>query len=225
MKIENLNDIAEALVAQKGDFIIIDFVSLSIVIIAVIVGYFITRLKNSAELKKVNNNFSIVLKQQKYLAKEVGEIRQSLNKDSINHQIRLNAYHDKTIEAVAEIYIALIQLRDSAKDRAFSRTDEDNEKYRKMLDEFSNTFDIQKIWVPERLLKNIKTVATEIDNQLEKFTFACNTIDNAPNSSEEKLTEAINEQNTFYDFIYNEVGATCDQLAEDIANEISVENA
>ncbi len=185
-------------------------------------------IKKVSRTKEINNNFANVLEQQKDIAREAGEIKQSLNKDSINYQVRLNAYHNKTVESIAEIYVALIQIRDSAKDLVFSGTDGDNkkyEKYRKMLDEFRNTFDTRKIWVPKRWLKDIEAVASEIDNRLPKLMLACIKTDNPSNSSEKELIEAQGVQDKFYDFIYKKIGITCDQLAEKIANEINVENA
>jgi transcription elongation factor Elf1 len=222
MKIESLNDISEALVTQKYDLIVINLVSLCIAIVAV---YFLARLKKSAELKEINSNFATVLQQQKDLEKETGEIKQSLNRKSISYQVKLNAYHDKTIEAITEIYVAVIQLRDSAKDLAFNQSDEDSKKFVRTVSEFRNIFDTRKIWVPRSLSNQIETVAINIDKRSHSFIIACKNIDRSMHLSEKKLNEAIDEQERFYDFIYTEISTTFDGLAEKIANEISAESA
>lgn len=222
MKIESLNDISEVLVTQKYDLIVINLVSLCIAIVAV---YFVARLKKSAELKEINSNFSTVLQQQKDLEKETGEIKQSLNRESISYQVKLNAYHDKTIEAITEIYVAVIQLRDSAKELAFNQSDEDNKKFVRTVSEFRNIFDTRKIWVSRSLSEQIETVAVNIDKRSHSFIIACKKLDRPMHLSEKKLNEAIDEQEKFYDFIYKEISTTCDELAEKIANEISAENA
>jgi hypothetical protein len=222
VKFDDLKDISEALMAQKYDLIAINFVSICIAIVAV---YFVARLKKSAELKEVNNNFTILLQQQKELERETGEIKQSLNRKSISYQVKLNAYHDKTIEAITEIYVAVIQLRDSAKDLAFNQSDEDNKKFVRTVSEFRNIFDTRKIWVSRSLSKQIEAVAVNIDNRSHSFIIACKTIDRPMHTSEKRLNEAIDEQEKFYDFIYKEISTTCDELAEKISHEISAESA
>ena len=222
MKIESLNDISEALVTQKYDLVVINLVSLCI---AIVVVYIVARLKKSAELKEINSNFATVLQQQKDLEKETGEIKQSLNRKSISYQVKLNAYHDKTIEAITEIYVAVIQLRDSAKDLAFNQSDEEKKKFVRTVSEFRNIFDTRKIWVSRSLSKQIETVAVDIDKRSHSFIIACKNIDRSGHLSEKKLNEAMDEQDRFYDFIYEELSTTCDGLAGKIANEISAESA
>jgi hypothetical protein len=55
--------------------------------LAILGVYLFTRLKKSAELTEINNNFSTVLKQQSDLAEITGKIKNSLDKESIYHQV------------------------------------------------------------------------------------------------------------------------------------------
>jgi hypothetical protein len=118
LKYENLNDLAEGLTALKYEVIIVNLV---IVCLAIVAVYFHGRIKKLAELKEINNNFETVLKQQKELTAETGKINQLLDKESINYQIRLNAYHEKSTEAVNDIYVAIVDLREAAKTLAFNQ--------------------------------------------------------------------------------------------------------
>jgi hypothetical protein len=55
--------------------------------LAILGVYLFTRLKKSAELTEINNNFSTVLKQQSDLAEITGKIKNSLDKESIYYQV------------------------------------------------------------------------------------------------------------------------------------------
>jgi hypothetical protein len=84
LKHENLTDVALALASFKTEVLATNGVVLCLAILGV---YLFTRLKKSAELTEINNNFSTVLKQQSDLAEITGKIKNSLDKESIYYQV------------------------------------------------------------------------------------------------------------------------------------------
>ncbi|MCW9025215.1 MAG: hypothetical protein OQK73_11145 [Gammaproteobacteria bacterium] len=214
MKFENIEEMADALLSLKYDIIIINLIAICISIIGV---YVYARLKKSGELTEINNNFSTVLKQQKELVEETEQIKQSLGKNSISYQIKLNAYHEKSIESINEIYTSIIQLRDSAKDLGFNQGEKEKSNFIKAITEFRNIFDIRKIWIPSELAEHIETVAIEIDNRSHKFIIANTRADYIANISEDRVQKIFDEQDEFFDYIHGEIANVFDELVKNIA--------
>lgn len=217
MKYENLNEIAEALQSENYELI---FTNLIITCLAIALVYFHARFKKSAELKEINNNFSNLLQQQKELATETGKIKQSLDKESINYQIRLNAYNDKSIEAVNDIYVSLVKLRDSSREIGFNPSSEEKQKFFSIVRDFRNTFDTKKIWLPSSLASHIEDVSIDIDSRSHKFIIASARIENVSNISDDRMNALLDEQDRFYDFIHKEIKVIFDELAEKISSAI-----
>jgi len=212
-----ITSIAEALLDFKLDIIITNLVVVCLLVLAV---YFHARFKKSGELKEINDNFLTVLKQQEELAEATGKINQSLDKESINYQIRLNAYHDKSIEAINDIYVAIIKLRDAAKDLAFNQSKEEKSSFFKTITEFRSTFDTRKIWIPSILSEHIEDVAVEIDKRANKFLLATTRINNLQGLSEDQMNKIFNEQEQFYDYVYQEMGNIFDKLVEKVSESV-----
>lgn len=160
MKYENLTDVAEVLTSSNNELIAINLLVTCFAIVAV---YFHSRLKKSAELREINNNFSNVLNQQKKLVLATGEIKNALNKDQINYQIKLSAYHEKSIESINDIYVKLLDLRDAAKNLSLMQTDKVVQEFVAAVSIFRRTLDEKKIWIPSELSNHIDAVAAEID--------------------------------------------------------------
>ena len=217
MKSEDFKNFADALVGLKYDLILINLLVLCIAIVAV---YFLARIKKSAELKEINNNFATVLEQQAELAEETGKIKQSLDKDSINYQIRLNAYHDKSIEAINDIYVAIIKLREAAKDLGFTRTEEENKKFFTVISEFRYVFDTKKIWIPKLLSDHIEGVAIELDNRSHKFIISTTREKHIERLSEQQVNKIFDDQEAFYNYIHQEVGVVFDELVKKISETV-----
>jgi len=217
MEHEDLFNAADAMLNLKYEIIITNLVVVCIAIIAV---YLYVRVTKSAELKEINNNFTTVIEQQKRLATETGKIKQSLDKESINYQIRLNAYNDKSIEAVNDIYVSLIKLRDASREIGFHANDEEKQKFFSIVRNFRNTFDTKRIWLPPSLATHIEDVAVNIDNRSHKFIIASTRIDNVSNLSDDRMNALIDEQERFFDFIHKEIKVIFDDLVEKISNTV-----
>lgn len=220
LKYENVNDIAEALITLKYDVIIVNIVTIFLIMVAI---YLFGRIKKSAELREINNNFRTVLEQQKNLAKETGKIKQLLNKESISYQIRLNAYHEKSIEAVNDIYIAIIGLRAAAKELAFIHGEEEKNKFVRVLSVFRSTFDAKKIWISSDLSSQIEKVAIEVDNRANRFIVANTRAERIQGLSEDRMNKIFDEQEQFYDYINQEISVVFDELVKKVSDAISAD--
>ena len=217
MEHKDLFNAADAMLNLKQEIIITNLV---VVCIAIVVVYLYVRVTKSAELKEINNNFATVIEQQKRLATETGKINQSLDKESINYQIRLNAYNDKSIEAVNDIYVSLIKLRDASRELGFNPDGEQKQQFFSIVRDFRNTFDTKRIWLPPSLASHIENVAIDIDNRSHKFIIASTRIDSVSNISNDRMNALIDEQERFYDFIHKEIKVVFDGLIEKISNAI-----
>ncbi|QYJ98238.1 hypothetical protein K0J45_03065 [Shewanella alkalitolerans] len=219
MKYENLSDIASALMDLKHELIVINLV---VVCLAIVGVYFHARIRKSAELREINNNFTEVLKQQKELTSVTGKIKQSLEHESISYQIRLNAYHEKSIEAINDIYVSIIKLRDEAKTVTFSQEDVIVQQFISSVTEFRNTFDTRKIWIPKDLSAHIESVAKDIDKRTHKFIYACKRINNLQGLSEKRIDALFEIQDGFYDYVNEEMGLVFDKLVEKVAEHVGM---
>lgn len=218
MNQENAKFIADALINLKYEIITVYFIALCIAILGM---YLFSRLKKSAELKEINNNFETVLRQQKELTEATGKIQNSLNKESIYYQVRLNAYHDKSISSITEIYEAIIRVRDSAKHLGFNPSEDEKQKFVRTVSEFRGIFDAKKIWIPKELSEHIGAVSNEIDKKAHKFINANAKEKHIDRLSEEKLNSLITDQEKFYDYINQEVVVVFNDLVERINGVVS----
>lgn len=214
MKYENLKDVAEALTSANNELILINLLVTCLAIVAV---YFHSRLKKSAELREINNNFSNVLEQQKKLALATGQIKSSLSKDQINYQIKLNAYHEKSIESINDIYVKLLDLRDAAKNLSFTQTDTVVQEFVGAVSMFRRTLDEKKIWIPKELSEHIEAVAIEIDNRTNPFILASKNEKYIEKMSPEKIEKLIKDQEGFYDYIQKEINVVFNGLVEKVS--------
>ena len=217
MEHEDVFNIADAMLNLKYEIIITNLVVVCLAIVAI---YFHARIKKSAELKEINNNFTTVIEQQRALTTETGKIKQSLDKESINYQIRLNAYNDKSIEAVNDIYVLLIKLRDASIEVGYHPSAEEQQIFFSIVRDFKNTFDTKKIWIPSSLASHIEDVAIELDNRSHKFIIASTRIDNVSNISDDRMNALIDEQERYFDYIHKEIKVVFDRLVEKITNTI-----
>ncbi len=218
MDYDGLQLIISQLTSAKIEILFINVLSF---LMAVLLVYFFSRAKKSGELREINNNFKEVLKQQSLLTKETENIKKSLEKDLVNYQIRLSSYHQKSIEAICEIYDSILALREAAKNLGFSKSEDDARAFVQALERFRRVFDFQKIWIPKALENHIEKVAIEMEGKCYKFASANTREKYMQNMSEARLTQLIDDQEAFYDYIYKEVNAIYDELAGKIADSVS----
>ncbi len=187
---------------------------------AVVAVYFHSRIKKSAELKEINSNFSNVLKQQEELTLTTGQIKNALNKDQINYQIKLNAYHEKSIESISDIYVKTLDLRDAAKDLSIRQTDEVFQRFFSVASTFRRTLDEKKIWVPEKLSSHIEAIAIEIDHQTTSFIIASKQEKYIERMNQKQIDRLIKSQEKFYDYIQQEINTVFTGLAEELSKTV-----
>lgn len=224
MKYENLEQIAQILLNANKEQTITNIV---ITCVAILIVYIYSRIKKSAELKEININFSNIVEQQKKLTEETEKIKQVLKKGSIEYQIKLSSYNEKSISAVNEIYISLINLRDSLRDYSFNPEDTEFRKniYKKMT-EFQRVFDINKIWTPKTLTNHVQKIADKIDKNIRKFIRAnIREERNTGKLSSKDLEKLYKDQDDFYDFINSEILSLFEDLILEIATNLNADKA
>ena len=218
MDYDGLQLIISQLTSAKIEILFINALSF---LMAVFLVYFFSRAKTSGELREINNNFKEVLRQQSLLTKETEKIKKSIEKDLVNYQIKLSSYHQKSIEAICEIYDAILALREAAKNLGFSKSDDYARAFAQSLERFRRVFDFQKIWISKALESHIESVAIEMEGNCHKFAAANTKEKYIQNMSETRMDQLIDDQEAFYDYIYKEVNAIYHELAAKIADSVS----
>jgi hypothetical protein len=217
MKYENLTDVTKALASSNCELITINII---VTCIAIVTVYVHSRLKKSAELKEINNNFSNVLQQQAELTLATGQIKNSLSKDQINYQIKLNAYHEKSIESIKEIFVKLLDLRDASKALSLTQNDEVVQKFVNAVSMFRRTLDEKKIWISNELSCDIEAIAIEIDKRTNPFILASKKEPNIQNMSEGQIEKLIKDQEAFYDYLQQKSRNIFNGLAEKLSKAV-----
>lgn len=219
MDYEELKLIVEQLTAGKIDLLVTNALSF---FVAILLIYSFSRIKKSGELREINNNFDQVLQQQSVLTKETEKIKKSIEKDLVHYQIKLSAYHQKNIDAICEIYEAILSLREAAKNLGFSQSDKDARAFVRAIEHFRKIFDYQKIWIAKNLESHIEKVAIEMERECQSFV-AANTRQNYISSlSESRINQLIDDQEAFYDYLHKEVDRIFDELAEKISYSVTL---
>ena len=214
MSYDDLEKIIQSLTSSNYDLIMINiFVSC----LAVIGVYIHSRLKKSAELSEINRNFSNVLSQQKKLTEQTEKIKQTINKDSIDFQIRHNAYNQKCIESINSIYIKLIELRNIAKKLGFEPTKEQSNSLFNAVEEFRYEHDVKKIWLPITLSVQIEEIAIQLDNQCHKFIIANSRMENILAMPDDIFAKHCKAQDDFYEFINKQIEPIFNTLVKQIS--------
>ena len=222
MKYENLNDVAQSLTSSNYELIVINLVITCLAIVGV---YIHSRLKKSAELAEINQNFTKVLDQQKTLTEETGKIKLALDKDSINFQIKLSSYNENSIDAINSIYTKLIELRNSAKSLGFNPNQEEKDHLLKTVSAFRQEYDTKRIWLPSDLSEHIEEVAIDIDNRSNNFIIANMRADNITNLSEAKLKKIFEAQEGFSDYLNKEIEPIFNTLVKKISDTVGAQKA
>jgi hypothetical protein len=217
LKYENFKDFAEALSSSNNDLI---YVNLLVTCLAIIAVYFHSRFKKAGELSEINNNFSNVVTQQQKLTLVTEQIKNTLSKDQINYQIKLNAYHEKSIQSINDIYIKLLDLRDAAKNLSITQTDEVVNEFVIAVSNFKRTLDEKKIWITKELSVHMQAVAIEIDNRTSPFILASKQEKYMQNMSNKKIENLIKNQEDFYDYIQLKINVVFNGLVEKLSKTV-----
>jgi|GEM_PF-5098252 len=214
MSAEELRTIVDAMLNANNKLILSNII---IACIAIVCVYFVSRIKKRGEITEINKNFENVLKQQAQLAETTGEIKKSLDKDTIRYQIQMAGYNEKSIDAVNDIYTKLVDLRKSAENLDTMQAEENKEFYYKAVQEFRSTFDKKKIWMGKELYTYIENIAVDIDKRSRQFISAVRNERNyAGRVSTEQLERFQNTQESFYDFLYKEMNEIFEKIVDKI---------
>ena len=193
-----------------------------ITLIAMVAVYFHARIKKSGELKEVNANFVKVLDQQKVLTKETGEIKQALDKGSISYQIKLNAYHGKSIAAIEVIYKEVLKVRYSAETVGNFSLEENKHAFRRSVENFRRIMREQRIWLPKDLVEHLKEITSSLDSKVEAFISAEKRLDSPKRLSDDRVSKYMEVEESFYDYISGDIEDVFELLVKRIENVLKV---
>ncbi|MCQ4270246.1 hypothetical protein NA655_04335 [Pseudomonas kuykendallii] len=204
--------IAEAISSQNDKMMVM----LLLVVACSFVGmYFLTRTIKGAELREINKNFKNILKQQEQLERQTASINAAINKQSIEYQIRLSAYNERSVQAIDEIYVMLVELKREAQTLGYIRDNETTQKLTNAIRDFNDTFHERKLWLPLELAQEFEAFAKEIESNSRKFMRAGDRLQN-PQTPNHLMEKSAREQEEYYDFIYK-----LDDMLEPIISRVS----
>ena len=194
-----------------------------LIALSAVASYFGARLRKSAELKEIEENFGSILTQQTQIAEATGKIRASLDQGNLRYQIQLSAYQQNAVQAIEEIYIACLALRDSA--IAVSHTRAGREALFESSRAFITIYDKKKIWLPDELSEHIRQIANDLDLRSRRFMRAQDTLDNVQTAHQQAIQSACDEQESFYDFVNQEIHMLFEQLSSRIREIVEPKHA
>lgn len=216
LEIKDAENIVESLLASNKEQMLIYLLA---TFIAILIVYFHSRIKKSGELTEINNNFEKYLSQQETLVKQTEQIKKSLEKETIEYQIKLHAYNEKSVEAINNIYISLIDLRNKIKEFALNPGNDNKSSAIKEIYKFRDVFDINRLWVPNNICNSIEEVSIKMENKFQKFMIANTRAESLHVLSDDQINKVFDVQDAFYDFISTQL----DTIFKDLVNEISGE--
>jgi len=185
-----------------------------LIALATLASYFGARLRKSGELKEIEANFDKILSQQTQLAEATGKIKASLDQGNLRYQIQLSAYQQNAVQAIEDIYNACLALRDSA--IGVSHTRAGREALFESSRAFITLYDKKKIWLPDELSEQIRQIANDLDLRSRRFMRAQDTLDNVQTAPQQAIQNACDEQDSFYDFVNQEIHMLFEQLSSRI---------
>ncbi|SFA66553.1 hypothetical protein [Metapseudomonas otitidis] len=162
-----MKDIATQLIS--GDFSSI-WLILVVGALTLVSNYLGTRVTKTAEFKSLKEQFSTILDQQKSIASSIGSINHDFNIQATAFQIKLNHYEEKSIVAITSCYEGAIALRVSIMEFfETSKTDEDIERARQKIADFSTLLLTQTIWLPPPVLELFNDLHEELKRQTSVY--------------------------------------------------------
>lgn len=199
------------------------FSNLLIVGMALAGVYFSSRAKKSGELREVSAHFKDIKKQQAELTKVTGDIKTTLKQTEITYQVKLEAYHEKTIEATDTVFTSLIELRDTVQDIAFVIDADTKTAFRQKLCAFRKAYDLNQIWLDQTVAGQISNFAKRFDLQANQFIRNENISETNKRLTNKRINLIMDQQEKFYDFIYKEVNQEIEDLVNQIATTLQAE--
>ena len=193
-----------------------------ITVIALILALLHAHFKKIGELTAIGDQFDNILSQQRRLTEQNEKIKQLLDQESIYFQGQVQVYFENSVQAITDIYYALINVRSVAADVAL-QVDTDVELRSSLLksaQQFLDTYHKRRIWVPEELATNIEGVAREIDTQCNRFLFTLRQQERVATLSDRQVAALSERQEQFYDFINKEINSLFESVVQQISSTI-----
>ncbi|NOI70302.1 hypothetical protein [Vibrio owensii] len=203
MKFENSEAFIKSILVGDDKSV---FITFSAVFFAIIAVYVQARFKKAGEYHELSANFKDLLKQQKVLTSETEIIKRTVEKVTIEFEVRFSKFHEREIEAIDLIYKELANVYVVSKEGVL-KTDEDYfEKFYGCVSAFRKTFESHKIWIDQDISKNIEDFVIAVDNQIRRYHGTVNTSRILNVEMREYQDKAFEKQEQFYDFVLKQSG-------------------
>ena len=193
-------------------------ITIAALFVALLVAYF----KKRGELQAIDDQYEKILSQQRRLTEQNEKIKQLLDQESIYLQGQVQAYFKHSVDSITEIYYALINIRRVASDVAL-QVSTDEELRKSLIDaaqNFLDTYQRRRIWIPKDVCAHIEGVAKEIDTQCHKFLFTLRQQERIASLSEKQIAALSARQERFYDFFNQEIQVLFEGVIDQISNTI-----
>lgn len=222
MKYKDLEEIA-IIITNGGTASLLLVLSLAIVI-----TYFATRFIKKGELDEINSNFEAIKNQQLQLTVITETIKNELNNKSIEYQIKLQAYNEKKIIAIEQVYISLIKLKEAAKTLGFDYKEKNRKAYSDSVEQFRHQHELNRLWIPDKIYDIFERVAIEIDNNASPYIIIKGAEENSDpekywlSMPDEKFEVISNKIEKFHDYLSKEVDIKLRSVVQNILEDIVV---
>lgn len=222
MDAEFLEMIEEA-VRSRDLFGLAIYAAITLLVALFVVG--IARFRVATEIRQINRNFDEVKRQQQELRQATGEIEHTLEIQSAMFKLRSAAYIEKSISAIAAVYDSLLQLRNAALRVAHDDVATQAPEFRNRINAFRSEFDTQRIWIPKDLADYLDGVAAKMSNLATWFIIAEGQMARIEQLSQAQIDEATDQQESFYDFIQEELPSVFQKVVDRISQEVVPETS
>ncbi|MGR6837976.1 hypothetical protein ACU5DF_02280 [Aliivibrio wodanis] len=205
------------IVKEVFNYQLIDGWAYIILFIVTLVGTYLgAGAKKSGELKAVNDNFDELLRQQEILTENVTQIKQDFEKENIVYQIKMSDFNVRSLEAIELVFSKLVEIKKCARQVYYAQNPEYGKNLYAAIEEFRDTYDVKKIWIPKKIADELEEVAIDLGNKASQFLQVSRSAAQAVHLTEQQLDLIFGKQEDFYNYMDNESRKIFDKLSDKI---------
>lgn len=188
--------------------------------LTLLTNYLGTRVTKTAEFKSLNEQFSTLVEQQRVLASAIGKINHDFNKEAMAFQIRLGAYHAKSIEAIESCHIASISVQTAFRNLFTANKEEQIQFAFGELSNFKTHIIKQKIWLPSDIASLYSRLLEELQTQLNNFSASYYQTKHSRGMADQQIEGLYRVQTDFFNYVIG-LDLQLTELADKVSDRIS----
>ncbi|MCG9544044.1 hypothetical protein L1D37_09705 [Vibrio sp. Isolate33] len=205
------------IVKEVFNYQLIDGWAYIILFVVTLVGTYLgAGAKKSGELKAVNDNFDELLRQQRILTENVTKIKQDFEKENIVYQIKMSDFNVRSLEAIELVFSKLVDIKKCARQVYYAPNQDYGKDLYAAIEEFRDTYDVKKIWIPKKIADELEEVAIELGNKASQFLQVSRSAERATRLSDQQLERIFGKQEDFYNYMDNESRKIFEKLSDKI---------